>query len=207
MRLLLLYPEIDLARSYYILSLSFILYRFSYFPTMNPVPALRSAKKEGDISSVFASLSGGEAKELPQRFVDIKKHLIHGHEDQVKQSWDRLLRRLKDEIALVETGGSNVIPSIDFKDIHSAPDSFREELKKRGVAVVRGVVPETEARGYKEDVEEYVRKNPGTKGEPSFPSLGMSTHALVEKHSPNMTLRSLSCTGQTRRLVRGRIPI
>ena len=144
---------------------------------MNPAPV---AKKEGDISSVFASLSGGEAKELPPRFADIKKKLIDGREDQVKQSWDRLLRQLKDEIAVIEAGGSAVIPSIDFKDIHAAPKSFREELKKRGVAVVRGVVPEAEARAYKEEVEEYVRQNPGTKGEsPSFLWLNSITNAPV----------------------------
>jgi hypothetical protein len=39
-----------------------------------------------------------------------------------------------------------------------------EEIRKRGVVVVKGVVPEVEARAYKGEVEEYVRKNPWTKG-------------------------------------------
>jgi hypothetical protein len=38
--------------------------------------------------------------------------------------------------------------------------------------VIRGVIPEQEARAYKFEIEEYVKKNPQTKGEyPYFPSL------------------------------------
>ena len=53
---------------------------------------------------------------------------------------------------------------IDFKDIDNAPDTFSSELRKRGVAVVRGVVPEQEALQWKEDLREYIRQNPQTKG-------------------------------------------
>lgn len=124
----------------------------------------QGARKEGDISSVFASLSGKEKTALPERFADQKKRLIAGREDEIQKSWDRLLRKLKDEVNLIEQRGSNIIPSIDFKDIHNAPAAFRDELRKRGVAVIRGLIPEHEARGYKEEIEDYVKENPGTKG-------------------------------------------
>ncbi|OJJ98613.1 hypothetical protein ASPACDRAFT_121159 [Aspergillus aculeatus ATCC 16872] len=126
----------------------------------------QTPRKEGDISSVFVSLSGVKEQALPPRFADQKRRLIAGREDQVKQSWDRLLCRLRDEVGLIATRGSDIIPSIDFKDIHVAPSKFQDELRKRGVAVVRGVIPESEARAYKEEIEAYVRANPQTRAFP-----------------------------------------
>ncbi|CAF1446237.1 unnamed protein product, partial [Adineta steineri] len=47
-----------------------------------------SIKPEGDISSVFASLSGDDMnKPLEPRFVQLKKQIIQGYEQQVKDSW------------------------------------------------------------------------------------------------------------------------
>ena len=123
--------------------------------------------KEGDISSVFVSLSskdGQQQTQLPEEFAHLKKRLIAGREDQIQHSWNRLLYQLREEVRTIQHRGSDAIPSIDYKDIHAAPRSFQEELRKRGVAVVRGVIPESEARGYKEEIEAYVRQNPGTRG-------------------------------------------
>ena len=51
-----------------------------------------SGKQEGDISSVFASLSGLEQKPLPDRFKDIKRLCIKPeNEAAVQASWDRLV--------------------------------------------------------------------------------------------------------------------
>ncbi|RAL14192.1 DUF1479 domain-containing protein [Aspergillus homomorphus CBS 101889] len=91
-------------------------------------------------SLLFVSLSGAKEKALPPIFAAQKRRLIAGHEDQVKKSWDRLLCTLRDEV-----------------DIQAAPSRFQDELRKRGVAVVRGVIPEGEARAYKEEFEAYMR--------------------------------------------------
>ena len=121
-------------------------------------------RKEGDISSVFVSLSGKEETPLPPRFAHQKRRLIAGREDEIERSWHRLLHTLKDEVRLIHQRGSDIIPSIEFKDIHAAPKTLRDELRKRGVAVIRGVVPEHEARAYKDEIEDYAKANPGTKG-------------------------------------------
>ncbi|CAF4361696.1 unnamed protein product, partial [Rotaria magnacalcarata] len=53
-------------------------------------------KPEGDISSVFVSLSGVDAdKPLEPRFSQLKAQIIRDHEQQVKDSWYRLLDALK----------------------------------------------------------------------------------------------------------------
>lgn len=122
-------------------------------------------QKEGDISSVFRSLSGGdESEQLPQRFADVKRRLVQD-KDALHASWNRLLIRLRDETEHVKSQGSSCIPEIDFNEIKSPSKEFKEALRNRGVAVVRQVVPEKEAREYKEEAQRYVAANPSTKGE------------------------------------------
>ncbi len=124
----------------------------------------RPCKEEGDISSVFVSLSGVVPEPLPERFADIKRQLIRGNEAQIATSWQRLLRQLVVENETVKQKGSEIIPQIQFKDLGNVPQEFLTEVRKRGVAVIRGVIPENEARDYKTEIEDYVKLNPQTKG-------------------------------------------
>lgn len=121
-------------------------------------------KREGDISSVFKSLSGTQNQTLDKRFGIMKQRLTAGHEKEVEASWRRLLKRLAIENGIVAQKGISAIPQINFKDISNPPKEFEESLKFRGVAVIRGVVPLEEARAYKSEVEDYVKANPWTKG-------------------------------------------
>lgn len=154
-------------------------------------PATTQAQKRaGDISDAFASLSGQDFKPLTPEYAALKGRLIKGHENEVRESWERLLQELREEIPHIVELGSKVIPEIDFKDIGNAPETFSSELRKRGVAVVRGVVPEDEALQWKEDLREYIRKNPQTK---AFPSdnpqvfeLYWSRVQLLARGYPNM---------------------
>jgi hypothetical protein len=134
-------------------------------------PRDRGPRKEGDISSVFASLSsssGGEATPLPSRFADIKRHLIVAHQDAIVSSFTRLLSSLRSEIEHISTIGSDIIPSIDYDQIHnhSRIQPFSDSLKKRGAAIVRGVVEPDVALGWKEEIKDYIRANPQTKAFP-----------------------------------------
>ena len=161
----------------------------------------KAAKKEGDISSVFVSLSGAAPAKLPSRFAEIKRQLIQGNEDRVLASWQRLLEQLSKENEIVAQKGPDVVPQIHFKDIGKPSTEFLKEVKKRGVAVVRGVVPVDEARGYKTEVEEYVRANPWTKGTifpfPEFFAGIEQANANVAgiQLSPVMTLKFSNSTG------------
>src|SRR3954467_10186235 len=77
-----------------------------------------SAKPEGDISSVFASLSGDDMnKPLEPRFAQLKEQIIYGYEEQLKDSWYRLLDALKHEISTIRSSGLSVIPQIDYNEI------------------------------------------------------------------------------------------
>ncbi|KAK4246598.1 hypothetical protein C7999DRAFT_15298 [Corynascus novoguineensis] len=123
-------------------------------------------KAEGDISDTFASLSGKQAPPLPDRFRELKLRLVNGHEDAVITSWKRLLAVLKQENELIARTGPAIIPEVRFSHLHDDLRALKPEIKKRGVAVIRGVIPEEEARSYKFEIEEYVRQNPHTRGFP-----------------------------------------
>ncbi|KAI3318091.1 DUF1479 domain protein [Xylariaceae sp. AK1471] len=123
-------------------------------------------KREGNIADSFVSLSGGNRPPLPKRFLDLKKSLVAGHEDRVIASWQRLLAQLKRENSILAKEGSKIVPSLEFANLEEDLTRLRSEIKKRGVAVIRGVIPENEARAYKDDIEEYIRQNPSTKAFP-----------------------------------------
>lgn len=129
----------------------------------------RGPRKEGDISSVFASLGGGEATPLPDRFADIKTNIIRGREPAIQASWSRLLKALRSEIDHISSVGPDIIPSIEFSEIsnQSRVQPFTAALKKRGAAVIRGVVEPEVALGWKEDIRSYIRANPSTKAFPA----------------------------------------
>ncbi|USP79064.1 hypothetical protein yc1106_06338 [Curvularia clavata] len=152
--------------------------------------ATQAQKRAGDISDAFASLSGQEFKPLAPEYADLKAHLIRGHEDEVRESWNRLLRTLREEIPQIAELGSKAIPDIDFKDIDNAPEAFSSQLRERGVAVVRGVVSEQEALQWKEDVREYIRQNPQTKAfpadNPQVFELYWSRSQLLARGNPNL---------------------
>lgn len=127
--------------------------------------AQTSSKKEGDISDAFVSLSGVERPPLPDRFRQLKCDLVRGREGAIKQSWAKLLRQLRKENDIIAARGPAVIPQVEFNDLEAGIEGLKGEIQKRGAVVVKGVIPEAEARAYKEEIEEYVKKNPSTRGQ------------------------------------------
>ncbi|KAI1799419.1 DUF1479-domain-containing protein [Daldinia bambusicola] len=147
-------------------------------------------KREGDISDSFVSLSGTARPPLPQRFLELKKTLVHGHESHVINSWNRLLTELKRENKIIAEGGPTIIPSISFKSLDKDLTKLRGEIEKRGVAVIREVLPEDEARSFKGEIEEYVGQNPQTKAfpphDPQVYELYWSAPQLRARAHPNL---------------------
>ncbi|CAF3722721.1 unnamed protein product [Rotaria sp. Silwood1] len=126
-----------------------------------------SMKPEGDISSVFASLSGDDAdKPLEPRFAQLKAEIISGYEREVKDSWYRLIDALKRENAIIRSSRIAIIPEVDFNNMKNISSDLISEIRTRGSMIVRGVLPENNALKLKTDVEDYIRQNPQTKAFP-----------------------------------------
>ncbi|KAK8096188.1 hypothetical protein PG999_014210 [Apiospora kogelbergensis] len=154
--------------------------------TQTPTPSPPPSKREGDISDSFVSLSNTQRPPLPARFLDLKRSLVQGREDAVIASWGRLLRRLRTENDLVAAKGPGIVPVLQFDHLEDQLPVFQDELKKRGVAVVKGVIPRDEARAYKSEIEEYVRQNPSTR---AFPPEDPQVYELYWS-SPQVKVRS-----------------
>ncbi|OQN96327.1 hypothetical protein B0A48_17583 [Cryoendolithus antarcticus] len=123
-------------------------------------------KREGDISDAFASLSGKGFSPLDPRFAAVKQQLVAGHEDALQASWFRLLELLQEETALIAEQGSKAIPEVDYQDITSPSADFRAVHRKRGVAVIRNVIPDDEVLAMKDELRAYIAANPHTKAFP-----------------------------------------
>ncbi|KAI1321513.1 DUF1479 domain protein [Xylariaceae sp. FL0255] len=153
-------------------------------------PAESPSKREGDISDSFVSLSGNNQPPLPERFLELKKALVAGHEEVVTASWQRLLEELRRETTIIAKEKSNVVPILEFGSLDDDLTRLRSEIYKRGVAVIRGVVPENEARAFKGDIEEYVRENPTTRAfpqdNPQVYELYWSSPQIRSRANPNL---------------------
>lgn len=118
--------------------------------------------------AVDLSLSDPDPFPLSERFAKIKRNLIAGNEKAVADSWYRLLGQLRKEADRIAAAGSDVIPSINYIDIHDIDKvaAFRDALKERGIAIIRRVVPPNVALSWKEETQEYLLHNPHTRGIP-----------------------------------------
>lgn len=121
-------------------------------------PKLRQTAFEKTMEPPVLSFYGEQPVPLPSRFGQLKRRLVAGHEPALEASWARLLAALRDEIAHIESRGTDLIPSIDFGDV-GRPDRvapFSESVRRYGIGVVRGVVPEADAQAWVDETKRYL---------------------------------------------------
>lgn len=114
----------------------------------------------GPTSSMFAETT--EPTPLPARFSKAKESLIAGKEAEITASWERLLARLKVEVEAIADAGPGIFPSIAFADLQDASkaaDDFVSQLKHRGVAVIREVIPHDTATQWMAQTESYLSQD------------------------------------------------
>ncbi|KAI1423255.1 DUF1479-domain-containing protein [Xylaria sp. FL1777] len=118
--------------------------------------------------NLTSMLESSEPIPLSSRFAKLKRNMIACREKDVAESFYRLLRALRRESEDIATRGSDVIPTIDYFDIHdnTKASAFRKALRRRGVAVIKRVVPLTVAQAWKEETLDYIADNPQTRGYP-----------------------------------------
>ncbi|KAI7973673.1 hypothetical protein EIK77_004279 [Talaromyces pinophilus] len=126
------------------------------------------AEGASSIASAFASLSSGST-ELPPRFAALKREIISGNENAVLAGWNRLLERVSlEKLRNVDT---SLIPEVEFRDIAAndgnIPKEVVKSLRKCGTIVIKGLIDEAQAVQWKEQIRDYVNKNPQTKGFPA----------------------------------------
>ncbi|WVR03850.1 hypothetical protein IAU60_000847 [Kwoniella sp. DSM 27419] len=129
----------------------------------------RQGREEGDISSVFSSLSGEAEKPLPPRFAQLKREIIGTEANQrgLVQSWSRLTERLSQAAEEIERKQQECIPQVTYDELVASPSaSTIEAVKRCGSLIVKGVVEESTAEQWLQDTQEYIKANPQVKGFP-----------------------------------------
>lgn len=117
---------------------------------------------------------------LDQRFATLKKRLVKAENKQkVIESYERLLKVLKDEVAFIEKTGPKSIPEIDFgivrKNGGELPLDFIKHVRERGCVILRNVVPEEQAVAWETELKEYTRRHPQVGGYPKHKPASWST--------------------------------
>ncbi|KAH6634254.1 hypothetical protein B0J18DRAFT_12904 [Chaetomium sp. MPI-SDFR-AT-0129] len=141
-------------------------------PTLSSMVDLGSRAKKAETHSSAHS----DPIQLTSRFAALKEGLISGENLAVNNSWQRLLRQLPGEIDQVSSLGSAAIPTISFEDTTdpTQAEPFLEQLHRRGVGIVRGVVPKDTALAWSQEAAEYVEQNTAT----SFPPTSARPHDI-----------------------------
>jgi hypothetical protein len=63
---------------------------------------------------------------------------------------------------------SQYIPQVDFQDLGNLTSEQLDTIRHKGSVVIRGVVEEREAAGWKTALEDFIKSNPHVEGGPSF---------------------------------------
>ncbi|KAL7419631.1 hypothetical protein Q5752_005544 [Cryptotrichosporon argae] len=132
-------------------------------------PMMRKARAEGDIGSVFASLTGEAEQPLEPRFLDLKREIIGDAANQARlvDSWARLTARLAQRADEVARKKQAVIPTVAYDALVAGDAAAVDVIKACGTAVVTGVVSEQQALDWLDEIRDYVRANPQVRGFPA----------------------------------------
>lgn len=137
----------------------------SYAPS-DRIPRKGIPKVEGDISLVFMSMTDGKNYSFPSRFGELKRTIIRKHRDAIIASWKRIVTAVEESVRDVSGQGPSIFPDVQFSDIqkNSIDDTTVERIKRTGVCIIRNVIPQSETTKILDDIREYIKANPTTKG-------------------------------------------
>lgn len=109
------------------------------------------------------------SKELPARFLDLKRDLVNSNGSKILDGWNRLLQRLAPE--RLARWHSQMIPEVQFSAVEAnegeLPEGSKQALKEHGTIIVRGLVSQDKALEWKQRIRNYVKVNPSTTGFPA----------------------------------------
>ncbi|KAG6382200.1 hypothetical protein JVT61DRAFT_851 [Boletus reticuloceps] len=141
--------------------------------------ATRGAGKGGTIADVFTTLGPkADVAPLPARFSAVKKEVLRDMgvtPDKLELAWKGVLKALEPRVQEIISKGGNIIPRISYKEVKDGfSESQKDAIRKTGVVVITGGVPEEEALGWKCLIKGYIAANPVT----GFPPENIQAYEL-----------------------------
>jgi len=152
---------------------------------------------------VFASLTG-EIYKWPARYAALKAELRPDPDPAVlAESWAALGAALDDEVAEIVRLQHEAVPICGLDEVvangGALPAGVAAAVRKRGVVVIRGVIDEAVARGWKQEVQGYADANPGHTGfpkdNPQVLALYWSKPQLEARQHPRVRTAMLAAAG------------
>ncbi|GJE99090.1 DUF1479 domain-containing protein [Phanerochaete sordida] len=117
--------------------------------------AVPNKNSEGTIEEIFSSFH--ESPPFPDRFAHLKQELWT---EGLVESWREVLKALEDATANVIARGSQSVPEVSYASLKSGLSASEvEAVKSAGCTIVRGAVPEAEARDWDRLTREYIAAN------------------------------------------------
>ncbi|KAF9266404.1 DUF1479-domain-containing protein [Marasmius fiardii PR-910] len=130
--------------------------------------------------------------------LNIKKEIANSLPDfeaNATKAWHEIISELAKTAETIANTGTAYIPQVDFSELRTLSTEKVEEIKRKGSVVIKNVVDDAQAAGWKASLEEFVKANPT--GIDGFPEGNMQffqlywTKPQVEARShPNMLAAS-----------------
>jgi hypothetical protein len=160
----------------------------------------KQMKPKGDISSVFSHL-GGKETVLDPALLQLKREIAPKDTAVLNQAYQRLMDSFDKETPTIKEKGSSIIPQVTLDEIQANngqfPPAIAAQIKNRGCVVIRNVIPESEARGYKEQIEQYISRHPGEiegfpKNDPQVWEVYWSQSQVAARSHPRFEMATLA---------------
>ncbi|KAF8131806.1 hypothetical protein EV363DRAFT_1164253 [Boletus edulis] len=161
--------------------------------------ATRGVGKGGTIADVFTTLGPkADIAPLPARFSAVKKEVLRDMgvtPDKLELAWKGVLKALEPRVQEIISKGGNIIPRISYKEVKDGfSESQKDAIRKTGVVVITGGVPEEEALRWKCLMKGYIAANPVT----GFPPENIQAYELYNS-KPQIYARTHDCLLNTQK--------
>ncbi|KAI0032542.1 hypothetical protein K488DRAFT_78436 [Vararia minispora EC-137] len=108
--------------------------------------------------------------QLPARFADLKLEIASSYgpdfESCITRAWGEIIEELDKATTKIADEGTEIIPQVSLSELDSLTPSQLDNIKKRGCVVIKDVVPDTEAAGWKTELQQFAKDNPTCPGFP-----------------------------------------
>ncbi|KAJ6553578.1 hypothetical protein DFH09DRAFT_1166934 [Mycena vulgaris] len=106
---------------------------------------------------------------MPPRFVEIKRAIAAQNpnfEQNLRKAWTEVLAELEQVTKAIAKEGSAYIPQVSFADLDKLSEAQIADIKRKGTVVIKDVVDDAQAQGWKDSLEEFIKANPQVEGFP-----------------------------------------
>ncbi|KAG8943451.1 hypothetical protein FRC00_011143 [Tulasnella sp. 408] len=108
----------------------------------------------------------------------------------MKRSWNEVIEALAERTKEIAKTGPEYIPQVEFSELSSLSKDEVARIRRIGSVVIRNIVDDDVALGYKEALKEYVKANPQVDGFPEgnkqFFEMYWSPSQLKARSHPNV---------------------